>query len=202
MLSNANDNDTGFLAMITGPMYSGKSSYLCNVKNQCDMCNISNVVVDNAKIYHDNAHKNSMYTHNGNCISALVVHNLHQINLTHEKVILINEGQFFEGIYDWVRYNVENSKKHIYIACLDGDYMQRPFSSDISKLMSYADEIIVLKSLCKFCNDGTKAPFTVRLSSEKDEIVVDGCAQYAPACRKCFNDPLKNIHHKYINKTI
>ena len=43
------------------------------------------------------------------------------------KVILINEGQFFEDLFDWVIMMVEIYKKDVYVCGLDGDFKRNEF---------------------------------------------------------------------------
>ena len=47
--------------------------------------------------------------------------------LMNSKVILINEGQFFNDLYDWVKDMCDNYNKQIYVCGLDGDFRRKNF---------------------------------------------------------------------------
>ena len=44
-------------------------------------------------------------------------------------VFLINEGQFFEDLYDCVDSIVNKKKKKVYVCGLDGDYKRKKFGN-------------------------------------------------------------------------
>tara|TARA_Y100000992_G_scaffold245904_1_gene177180 strand:- start:2529 stop:3245 length:717 start_codon:yes stop_codon:yes gene_type:complete len=110
------------------------------------------------------------------------------INPLHEKYvkyILINEGQFFPDLYEWVYYMVNILNKHIYIAGLDGDYNRKPIG-DILQLIPESDKTTKLSSICLNCKNGKKALFSHRKTSETAQIVI-GTDNYLPLCRECYN---------------
>jgi len=82
-----------------------------------------------------------------------------------------------------------NLGKSVYISALSGSFKMEPFPN-ISRLISKADKIIHLKSVCEYC--GAKASFTLRTTNDSDDLVVGGAEMYKPACRKCFNEKHKN----------
>ena len=43
------------------------------------------------------------------------------------QVILINEGQFFEDLYKFTDYLVNNHNKKVYVCGLDGDFQRKKF---------------------------------------------------------------------------
>ena len=109
------------------------------------------------------------------------VENLSTINFETYKVIGIDEGQFFNDLKNNV-VNYANKGKKIIISGLNGDYKQEPFG-DIINLIPYCDSIDFLTSFCHLCKDRlTSAPFTKRISCEKNLISVDSI--YRPVCRK------------------
>ena len=97
---------------------------------------------------------------------------------------MINEGQFFPDVYSEVKKWVDNHKKKIYIAALDGDFNREPFGNFLN-LISISDEIKKLRANCQNC-DLNKAPFSHRTSSEKEKIVIGGSNKYIPLCRNCY----------------
>jgi len=67
------------------------------------------------------------------------------------KVILINEGQFFPDIVEWVRTAVDVYNKKVYICGLDGDFERKSFTGNWLDLTRYCDKIYKLHSFCNKC---------------------------------------------------
>jgi thymidine kinase len=187
--NNMERTKKGYLELILGPMYSGKTSTLLNIYRQCTFCN-SNVVVINYegdKRYSDTM----MSTHDkimipcilGTTISNIIKNNKSVIDDC--DVILINEGQFFSDIVETVLELVEKQNKRVYICGLDGDF-KRERIGNLLNLIPHCDEIYKLKSLCSECKDGTHGIFSFRTTDEKDQVVI-GSDIYKPLCRSCYN---------------
>ncbi len=192
-------NDTGYLSLIIGPMFSGKTTRLIEMYERLSFCSknkksrvcVINYIEDNR--YGSSSmlvsHKKRMI----NCISLDKLESLIKDSkyIKEYDTFLINEGQFFEDLQEVVLELVNNYKKNIYIAALDGDYLRRPFDNVMS-LIPQCDDIVKLKSLCKNCRDGTEALFSYRITNEQ-EVKVIGTGNYVPLCRKCYNKVFNNI---------
>ena len=100
------------------------------------------------------------------------------------QVILINEGQFFQDL-EPVITNLLIQRKTIFIAGLDGDFQQKKFGQ-ILDLIPLCDKVTKLTSLCSQCKDGTPGIFSMRLTEDKEQMLV-GSDIYIPVCRKCFS---------------
>ncbi len=70
------------------------------------------------------------------------------------------------------------------IAALDGTYERKPFDN-VSALIPLAERITKLHALCK-C--GREAPFSKRIVSSEETILIGGEESYQPACRACYFD--------------
>jgi thymidine kinase len=99
------------------------------------------------------------------------------------EVILINEGQFFDDLEEFVKLMLSRGKK-IYVSGLDGDFERKKFGQ-ILDLIPLCDKVTKLTSLCSLCKDGTRAIFSKRLTSETVQTVV-GSDNYIPVCRSCY----------------
>jgi len=188
-------NETGYLEIIIGPMFSGKTSALLDVYKKCKFCNISVSIVNHSldKRYHDtmiSSHDKIMAP----CLQATELNELwlfenscdSQSNiLRNSDVILINEGQFFSDLYEVVVDMLEHKKK-VYISGLDGDFERKKFGS-VLDLIPLCDKVTKLTSLCSKCKNGTHGIFSMRLTTEKTQTVV-GSENYIPVCRKCYDD--------------
>jgi thymidine kinase len=100
------------------------------------------------------------------------------------KVILINEGQFFLDIVEWVKIAVDVYHKKVYICGLDGDFERKSFNGDWLNLIPYCDKVKKLHSYCSNCKS-KPAIFSHRLINETAQKVI-GVDSYIPLCRKCY----------------
>jgi thymidine kinase len=175
----------GYLELIIGPMFSGKTSRLVNIYNQYIFCNIPICVINHTidSRYHDEM----LSTHDKIMIPCIRVNKLLDImnktELINSQVVIINEGQFFHDLYEIV-FNLLEQNKQIYICGLDGDFKRNKFGQ-ILDLIPLCDKVTKLTSLCSQCKNGTPAIFSMRITEEKQQTLV-GSANYMPVCRKCY----------------
>ena len=191
--------ENSYLELFIGPMYAGKTSKLLDIYKQCKFCNISVTVINHST--DTRYHNTMMSTHDKimiPCIQTIHLSDVwnyskvdeiysdeseNHIKLRNSDVILINEGQFFEDLYDTVVDMLNNNKK-IYICGLDGDFQRNKFGQ-ILDLIPLCDKVTKLTSLCSICKNGAPGIFSMRLSTEKQQTLV-GSDNYVPVCRKCF----------------
>jgi len=194
--------NTGYLELIIGPMFSGKTSEILQIYKQCKYCNIPVSIINHTidKRYHDtmiSSHDKIMAP----CLQASKLSDIwldygcfeagnqldnyaHNV-LRNSDVVLINEGQFFPDLYEIVIDMLNNNKK-IYICGLDGDFERKKFGRIID-LIPYCDKVRKLTSLCSLCKDGTPGIFSMRLTNEIEQTIV-GSDIYIPVCRKCYTN--------------
>jgi len=190
----------GRLELYLGLMYSGKTSKLLEIYKQCSFCNIPVTVVNHCS---DNRYHESMLsTHDKVMIPCIQTNLLYDIwgnkdinnsfdensnkhlKLRSAEVILINEGQFFEDLYDCVLDMLKENKK-VYVAGLDGDFERKKFGQMLD-LISNCDSVVKLTSLCSICKNGEPGIFSLRLTREKQQTLV-GSDNYIPVCRGCYD---------------
>jgi thymidine kinase len=179
---------TGYLELIIGPMYSGKTSKLIEIAKQCNLCDISYVVINHKlddRFNNVTVNDSMMYTHDKVNIKCIYVDKIKTImeTINNFDVILINEGQFFTDLYESVEEMLLINKQ-VYIAGLDGDFQRKRFGSIID-LIPVCDKVTKLNSLCGVCRDGTPGIFSLRTFQEKEQIVI-GSNNYIPVCRNCY----------------
>jgi thymidine kinase len=183
--------DSGYLEIILGPMFSGKTSKLIDIYKQYHFCNISTLVVNHAD---DNRYDQSqLTTHDGtkidcekwNTLNEFMSH--HRVQLMDDEpiVILINEGQFFSDLYSSVERLVNLYKAHVYVCGLDGDFKREKFGQ-LLDLIPLSDNVYKLSSLCVKCKDGTRSIFSHRITNETDQKMIGSSESYIPLCRKCY----------------
>jgi len=183
-------NNKGYLEVIIGPMFSGKTSKLVEVYKQCMFCNIPVLVLNHGldKRYHDSL----LSTHDQTMIECIQVNTIAEIwsetdtneEYKNAQVILINEGQFFSDLYDGI-VKMLNDNKTIYVCGLDGDFERKKFGS-ILDIIPLSDMTYKITSLCSLCKDGSRGIFSKRLSQETEQTVI-GSENYVPVCRECYN---------------
>jgi thymidine kinase len=194
---------SSYLEIILGSMYSGKTSRLVEIYKQCKFCNIKVTVINHSI---DNRYDNElMSTHDHIKIPCIKTEKLldlwteddidlknnielvprikDKLSVIRSDVILINEGQFFEDLEEFVKKLLENHKK-IYVCGLDGDFERKKFGK-ILDLIPLCDKVTKLTSLCSLCKNGTPGIFSKRITCEKEQMIV-GSDNYIPVCRNCY----------------
>lgn len=192
--------NNGYLEIILGNMYAGKTSKLLEIYKQCVFCNIPVSIINHSS--DTRYHESMISTHDkimAPCIQIMKLNDIwnysnsesnydeqaeNHMKLRSSKVILINEGQFFEDLYDVVIDMLDNNKK-VYICGLDGDFKKGKFGQ-ILDLIPHCDSVTKLTSLCSICKNGTRGIFSLRLTSEKQQMLI-GSDNYIPVCRKCYS---------------
>jgi thymidine kinase len=196
--------ESAYLEIILGGMYAGKTSRLVEIYKQCKFCDISVAVINHSI---DNRYDEELLsTHDKVKIPCIKTERLMDLwldpsiniledeisgiprikdifKISRSEVILINEGQFFPDLKEFVDYLLKNEKK-VYICGLDGDFERKKFGQ-ILDLIPLCDKVTKLTSLCSLCKDGTPGIFSMRLTKETEQTVV-GSENYIPVCRKCY----------------
>jgi thymidine kinase len=180
--------NSSYLKVIIGPMFSSKSSHLIEEVNRYKHIT-KNIIcinhISDKQRYDDN--KEVIKTHNNNNYKSFMCQNLFDIK-SHEEyikaeVVIIDEAQFFLDLTLFVEKELKNLNKKIFIvAGLSGDINQKPIG-EILNLIPMADEIKHLSAFCLHCSDGTLANFTRRKTNDKKIMLIGGNNLYEPVCR-------------------
>jgi thymidine kinase len=175
----------GYLGLISGCMFSGKTSKLIELFKQYTMCEISVSVINHAG--DDRYGTSELSTHDGRqipCTRATSLSGLeNHESIKNSRVVLINEGQFFPDIVPWVTARVEDEEKIVFVCGLDGDFARQGFGSWLD-LLPLADEVTKLTALCSSCKLHPGI-FSRRLTADTHQVLI-GSAQYIPVCRRCY----------------
>ncbi len=185
-ISNFNNKmEKGRLELIIGPMFSGKSTRVIEISNRYEsigknVLNITHLI--------DNRYGNGVISsHNKIQKKAICTDKLmdliHCEKYINSEIILVEEGQFFSDLVNFVKLSVDIDKKHVIVAGLNGDYKREKFGS-ILDLIPMSENVEMLTAFCKKCNDGTLAHFTKRIILDKDAQTLVGSDDiYIPVCR-------------------
>ena len=175
----------GYLEIILGPMFSGKTTELIRIRNRYKHSNIKCCIINHSlddDRYNDNTHMVSHNKYKVPCIYTKALKDKLLEMLDHD-IILINEGQFFNDLSEVVIELINKHKKIVYVCGLDGDYQQKKFGQ-ILDLIPHSDTVRKLKGICFNCKSN-ESIFTHRKSKETQQIVV-GVDNYSCLCRECF----------------
>lgn len=177
------------LDLVLGPMWAGKSSYIIGKIRRYRAIGWDVFVIANP--LDDRYGSQIISSHDKEQVAALAISNLttlyEDIKYKEARLLIIEEAQFYTGLYDFVKTAVERDKKHVVCVGLDGDADRKPFG-EILSLIPLCDNVEKIKSLCSECGDGTPALFTHRFvpSHTSTQIQVGAETTYKPLCRNHY----------------
>jgi thymidine kinase len=173
----------GYLELILGPMFSGKTTRLIQHYKAYKYIGKKIVVINYS--LDTRYSETALSSHDRVEIPCIFTNALSDESLWIDAdVILINEGQFFADLVPNVVKMVDMYKKQVHICGLDGDFRRERFGS-ILDLIPYSDKVDKLSAFCGQCRDGTLAIFSHRVTTESAQVVI-GSDNYMPLCRKCY----------------
>ena len=177
-------NGKGWIEVIVGSMFSGKSEELIRRLNRAKIAR-QKVQVFKPKI-DDRYSIEEIASHSGMThISKPVMtakELLAQIDDDTE-VVGIDEGQFFDMEVVEAVNDLANEGKRVIIAGLDQDYMGKPFEP-MPQLLSIAEFITKTHAICVRC--GNTANYSQRTFESEERVEVGATGKYEARCRKCF----------------
>jgi thymidine kinase len=180
--------DTGWIEVITGSMFSGKSEELIRRLRRAQIARqrvqifkpaIDSRYSENHIVSHSELRIESQAVGSAREILALV-----ELNTT---VVGIDEGQFFDQELVTVANRLAGDGKRVIIAGLDMDYLGKPFEP-MPHLLAIAEDITKTRAICMQC--GSPANYTQRLIASQERVVVGATGSYEARCRKCFDPHL------------
>ncbi len=187
-------NQTGWVEVICGSMFSGKTEELIRRLRRAQIAQqkvqIFKPVIDSRYLVdHITSHDQQKLVANtvrkATEILELVEDDTH--------VVGIDEAQFFNQDLVEVCQTLADRGVRVIVAGLDQDYKGVPFEP-IPQLLAVAEYITKHNAICVVC--GNPASRSQRIIDEGDRVVVGADEAYEARCRKCFDprlpDKLKN----------
>ncbi len=178
------NDDTGWVEVIVGSMFSGKSEELIRRLRRAQIAR-QKVQVFKPKI-DDRYSIEQIASHSGMTHISKPVMTAEELMAQMEddtQVVGIDEGQFFDmGIVEAVN-ELANSGKRVIVAGLDQDYLGRPFEP-MPQLLSVAEFITKTHAICVRC--GNTANYSQRTSESTNRVEVGASDKYEARCRQCF----------------
>jgi thymidine kinase len=176
-------NRQGWIEVITGGMFSGKTEELIRRIKRAQLAN-QKIEVFKPKI--DTRYSGiEVISHDANSIISIPVDTTVNIIVLSEnaEVVGIDEAQFFDLALVDVCNELANKGKRVILAGLDMDYQGKPFGP-MPDLLAIADYITKFHAICPRC--GSLAQYTFRKTAEKKRLVLGEKDIYEPLCRRCF----------------
>ena len=178
----------GWIEVIVGPMFSGKSEELIRRLRRAE---IARQRVQIFKPQIDQRYSTTeIVSHSGLEIRSDNVRTAAEVLQKVEprtEVVGIDEAQFLGEELIHVCTKLADMGKRVMVSGLDTDFMGRPFEP-MPRLLAIAEEITKLLAICVRC--GNPAVNTQRLVASEDLIVVGAAGMYEARCRRCFEPNL------------
>ena len=184
-------SEHGWIEVITGSMFSGKSEELIRRLRRAQIARqkvqIFKPLVDNR------FSEDHIVSHSEMRIASQTVRNsaelIERVDADTE-VVGIDEGQFFDPNLPSACNALANRGKRVIVAGLDQDYLGRPFDP-MPQLLAIAEYITKTLAICVVC--GEPANHTQRLVASNDRVLVGATGLYEARCRHCFDPDLAAV---------
>ena len=170
-------DNIGFIQLYLGPMFSGKTTRLLEDVHKKAFMKKKTVFV---KFQGDDRYTKDeeLITHSGiksknKCMSCSKLSEIYE-KLLEFDVIGIDEGQFFPDLVE-ICDKLCLAGKYIGVAALSGNFRMEPFEN-VSKLISKADKIKLMKAACYFCDK--EAGFSLRIVAGNQDILIGSGESY------------------------
>src|SRR3954447_7507820 len=177
-------NGTGWIEVIVGSMFSGKSEELIRRLRRAKIARqkvqvfkpaIDSRFSENHIVSHSEMRHESSVVKTAGEIKALVDPST--------EVVGIDEGQFFDAALVEVVNELAGRGLRVIIAGLDQDYTGKPFEP-MPQLLAVAEFITKTHAICVKC--GSTANYSQRTVESEERVEVGASDKYEARCRKCF----------------
>jgi thymidine kinase len=174
----------GWVEIITGSMFSGKTEELIRRIRRAEIAN------QKFKLYkpkiENRYSETEIISHDKTSISSNPVENPGEIlkDFKNYDVIGIDEAQFFDNTLTHVVNEMADNGIRVIVAGLDMDFKGNPFNP-MPQLMAIAEYITKTHAICIKCGD--LANYSHRKSDSEELIELGEKENYEPLCRACFN---------------
>ncbi|XQP55829.1 MAG: thymidine kinase [Mycoplasmoidaceae bacterium] len=194
---NAFRTQKGWIEVICGPMFSGKSEELLRRLNLLKFADVKYLLFTPETDTRSGTKKAK--SRDGRVIESVTVSSsreiIDQINKREDvQVIAVDEAQFFDDELPEVCNYLANNDYIVIAAGLDMDSWGRPFTP-MMKLLIYAESVTKLKAICTNC--GAEASFTAhtRPRPMDSQILVGDKNEYTAYCRHCHASSKMNYNN-------
>ena len=187
-LSANSSGRAGWIEVVTGSMFSGKSEELIRRLRRAQIAK-QRVQIFKPHI-DDRFSGDHIVSHSEMRIGSETVTSSDElVARVHDdtEVVGIDEGQFFDANLPAACNTLADRGKRVIVAGLDQDYLGRPFDP-MPQLLAIAEYITKTLAICVVCGD--PANHTQRLVPSSDRVLVGASGLYEARCRRCFDPHL------------
>ena len=181
----ATPQDTGWIEVICGPMFSGKTEELIRRLRRALYAR-QRVQMFKPKI--DTRYDEiAIVSHSRQSLQAEPVSHASDILdklQSDAEVVAIDEAQFFDRTLIEVVQTLACDRRRVIVAGLDQDFMGDPFEP-IPEIMALAEFVTKTLAICVVC--GNPAGRSQRLTRQSRRVVVGSNEHYEARCRKCHS---------------
>ena len=186
----------GYLEVIAGPMYSGKTEELIRQVKRATIGR-KKVQVFKHRIDTRYGKDNNLHSHTGIKFKSDLVSSAAEILRKVKKstdIVAIDEAQWFGNKLIAVVQKLLDQKKHVVVAGLAMTFDRQPFVP-IPQLLALADKVNKLSAICSLC--GADAVFHKRINKDKSSVSALkpdpkfvaklDLSIFQARCRKCYS---------------
>jgi len=183
---HAMPKDTGWIEIITGCMFSGKTEELIRRLRRAEIAKqkvkIFKPLIDTR--YSDK----SIVSHNEQSLPSILIKDIKEVldQSDDAQVVAIDEAQFFSADITKVCNKLALNGKRVIVAGLDQDFRGVPFEP-MPQLLAIAEYITKQLAICVEC--GNPADKTQRKTASSERVIVGAADIYEARCRQCHYIP-------------
>ncbi len=176
-------HQTGWIEVITGSMFSGKTEELLRRLRRAQ------IAKQRVKLFKPSLDTRysaqDVVSHDSNKMESTPISKPEELLQLAEDadVIGIDEAQFFDQTIVDVCNRLANQGKRVIVAGLDMDYKGQPFGP-MPYLMAIAEYVTKVHAICIRC--GNLANYSHRIDSSDQLIELGEKDKYEPLCRACY----------------
>jgi thymidine kinase len=181
----------GWIEVITGSMFSGKSEELIRRLRRAQIARQKVQIFK--PILDDRFSEDHIVSHSDMRIASQNVSDSAELVRCVDEdteVVGIDEGQFFDADLPAACNALADQGRRVIVAGLDQDYLGRPFEP-MPQLLAIAEYITKTLAICVVC--GEPANHTQRLVASSDRVLVGASGLYEARCRHCFDPALSSV---------
>lgn len=192
---NDSQISNGYLELIVGPMFSGKTTKLIEIYNEkCEKYGKEKCLAINYELDRRYSNEAKIVSHDHLSIDCYSLYDLAEFldNKKTQNIILnsdyifINEAQFFPNLLEQILFIKNKLNKHIILCGLDLDFKRNKFG-ELMDLFAYANKVYKLTGKCNTKDCYEPSEFSHRIIKFDNQLLI-GNDCYVPLCKKCYEN--------------
>lgn len=191
---NVNNSKTGWIEVVCGSMFSGKTEELIR---RLKRAKIANLKVEIFKPQVDTRyHETAVVSHDSNSIMSTPVASSQNILLLSNDVAVvgIDEAQFFDDEIVKICNDLANSGVRVIVAGLDMDFKGNPFGP-MPALMATAEYVTKVHAVCT--RTGNLANYSYRKTDNDSLVLLGETEEYEPLSRAAYYQAMRKGHEQH-----